>query len=89
MIQIRLSLFDMTYKQFFGRTWIGPYKKVAKADSDSLNYNETVYLSTPIVDDHILVVIEITAKSKDDDLHSVGWSAFRPLGPSQDNSNKK
>ena len=89
MVQVRLSLFDMTYKQFFGRTWIGPYKKVGKTDSESINYNEIVYLSTPIVDDHILIVIEVTAKSKDDDLHSVGWFAARILSPSQDNSSKK
>jgi hypothetical protein len=89
MIQMRLSLFDMTYKQFFGRTWVGPFKKHGKNDGDTINYNEIVYLSTPIVDDHVLIVIELAAKSKDDDIHSVGWSAIRPLGPSQDNLNKK
>ena len=81
MIQLRLSLFDMTYKQYFGRTWIGPFKKIVKADNDSINYNEAVFLSTPIVDDHVLIVVEVVSKTRSDHLNSVGWVALRALSP--------
>ena len=88
-IQLRLSLVDMAYKQFFGRTWSGPFRKLNKSETDLLNYAEIVYLSTPIVDDHVLIVIEIVGKTKSDTLKSLGWTAVRVLSAASDLSTKK
>jgi len=40
-LQLRLSLYDSTYKQFFGRTWIGPFADVKRGSK--LAYNQVHY----------------------------------------------
>jgi len=37
-LQLRMSLYDSTYKQFFGRTWIGPFTDVKRGSK--LAYNQ-------------------------------------------------
>jgi hypothetical protein len=69
----------MTYKKFYGSTWIGPCKKNLK-QNDELNYDESVFFSTPIYDEHIYIVVEIVYQSKTTGrVQSCGWSAFRPF----------
>ena len=88
-IQVRLSLIDMTYKQFFGRTWMGPLRKLAKNDANLLNYDEIVYLATPIRDFHVLIVIEVAVKVKNEKIRSLGWVGIRPVGSSHDSTYTK
>ena len=71
----------MTYKQFFGRTWIGPSKRFFR-ENGHLNYNECVYFCSPIKDEHILLVVEIVGKLQNGKLKSFGWSALRPFSSS-------
>ena len=85
-LSVRVSVLDMSYKQFIGRTWEGPFKvlRVNKssgaAPTGSINYDETVFLSTPIDDEHVLFVLELVAKPHGaDGPVSIGWSAFRPF----------
>ncbi len=73
----------MTYKKFFGRTWVGPPKKLPK---DNLGYNETIFFCTSIKDEHILIVIEVVARLKNNSLKSCGWTAFRPFNKANMNN---
>ena len=78
-VQVRITLIDMRYKQFFGRTWCGPAKKL-KEPSDTFAYKESAYFCTPFTDDHILLTIEIVGKSKSTKKwRSYGWTAFSPF----------
>ncbi|XP_074655528.1 nephrocystin-4-like isoform X2 [Tubulanus polymorphus] len=87
LFQLRVSLFDITYSQFFGRTWNGPWLKAKASNSaegrPKLNYNQNIYLHTSINDDTLLLVVElIAAVTRDDgskDITSCGWSFFRPF----------
>jgi len=36
-LQLRMSLYDSTYKQFFGRTWIGPFTDVKRGSKVAYN----------------------------------------------------
>ena len=69
----------MTFKHFFGRTWVGSAKKLTK---ENLVYNESVIFCTAIKDEHILLVIELVSRLKNSTLKSLGWSAFRPFSSS-------
>ena len=79
MVQVRVTLMDMRYKQFFGRTWRAPLKKL-KGSSESFAYNESAYFCMPFTDDHILLTIEIVGKLKSSgEWRSYGWTAFSPF----------
>ncbi|XP_056400464.1 nephrocystin-4 [Hyla sarda] len=61
--QLRLSLFDITYHHFFGRTWkslIKPIKTVT-GQTSKVFFNETVYFHTSLNDIGIVAVIEIVS----------------------------
>lgn len=77
----------MTYKRFFGLTWIGPAKKMNKSNG-SLDYDELVYLSTPIKDEHVLIVIELVSNIKDGKRKAVGWTAFRPFSSTKESTRR-
>jgi hypothetical protein len=75
-------MFDMNYKQFFGKTWRGPKKNFRQSSgSGMLEYNESIYFCTTIKSEHILIVIELAAHSKTVPI-SCGWGALRPFGSS-------
>lgn len=77
-------MLDLTYKQYFGRTWVGPLKQLGKSVSD---YDESVYFSTSFNDPNILLVIELIAQCEEDYL-SLGWTALR-IFDSETNDNLK
>ena len=79
-VQVRLSFFDMTYTNFYGRTWKGPFKTFKSSQSKpKLLYDENVYFHTSIRDTHILLVIELVAEYGNNKFMSLGWTAFRPF----------
>ncbi|CAH1775289.1 unnamed protein product [Owenia fusiformis] len=81
--EISMSLFDVTYKQFFGHTWHGPamQAKTAAGQKLRLNYNQNVYLHTSLNDLNIIAVLEVAAVTYGDngkqERHSCGWGLFR------------
>ncbi len=76
-ININVTFMDMLYKQFFGRTWQGPSKLLNKGAS--LKYNESLFFSTPIVCDHVLIVMEVSVTLLNGKKRSCGWTIFRPF----------
>ncbi|XP_013402548.1 nephrocystin-4 isoform X2 [Lingula anatina] len=95
--QLRLSLFDVTYKQFFGRTWIGP-ESTAKSTGQKfkVNFNQNVYFHTTLNDLSIVLVVELVAVSFDKSGHkrhrSCGWGMvriFKYEGEMEDTSSGK
>lgn len=76
---MNVSLFDATYKQFFGNTCQCP-GKVSNVTNGVVvcKYNESLFLSTSIDDSHILIVCELVG-NKNDEKISLGWTAFRPF----------
>uniref|UniRef100_A0A8C5QD86 Nephrocystin 4 n=1 Tax=Leptobrachium leishanense TaxID=445787 RepID=A0A8C5QD86_9ANUR len=64
--QLRLSLFDVTYHHFFGRTWKSVPKPVKSAPGQGLKvlFNETVYFHTALNDPSIVAVVEVVAISR-------------------------
>nr|XP_006819889.1 PREDICTED: nephrocystin-4-like [Saccoglossus kowalevskii] len=81
--EIRVSLFDIIYKKFFGRTWVGPAKSVKSSASQKarLQYNVPVYFHTSLNDPNIVIVVEIvgiiTTKKNKVQRVSCGWGIIR------------
>merc|ERR1719239_2015416 len=78
--QVSLSLYDSTYRQFYGRQWLGPG---ITPKGSKLQYNKTVYFHTSIHSVNVLVVVEIitrtvTSRGQPQQL-SCGWTFFRPF----------
>jgi len=46
-LQLRMSLYDSTYRQFFGRTWIGPFIDVKQGSK--LAYNQVQCCSITVL----------------------------------------
>ncbi|XP_042334258.1 nephrocystin-4 isoform X2 [Sceloporus undulatus] len=61
--QLRLSLFDATYRHFFGKTWKSATKtlKTMPGQPPTVVFNETVYFHTSLAHPSILLVIEVVA----------------------------
>ncbi|XP_041479419.1 nephrocystin-4-like isoform X2 [Lytechinus variegatus] len=81
--QLRFSLFDITFKRFFGRTLVGP-KKVCKQSASHaprLQYNLPVYFHTSLADPNIVLIVEIIALINDAKTGprqmSCGWCVLR------------
>ena len=75
-----MTLFDMTYKQFFGRTLFGPAKTFKNnMGAGACNYDESFYICSSIKDQHILLVIELVAFTPAGLKISFAWTAFRPF----------
>ncbi|XP_071945028.1 nephrocystin-4-like [Antedon mediterranea] len=83
--EIRLSLFDVTFKRFFGRTWKGPKKacKGASTGNPKLHYNMPVYFHTSLTDPNIVLVIEVVGtmypKNGEAQQISCGWGLLKPF----------
>lgn len=85
---MRISLFDMAYRTFFGRTWHGPFKSIKHSQGrSSVSYDENTYFHTAIRDNHILIIFEIVCSLSNGKKKSCGWTAFRPFNlQKQDNA---
>ncbi|XP_077998235.1 nephrocystin-4-like [Glandiceps talaboti] len=83
--EIRVTLFDATYKKFFGRTWVGPAKpvKIASTQKGRLQYNVPIYFHTSLNDVNIVAVVEViavvTTKKNKIQRVSCGWGIIRPF----------
>lgn len=85
-ISLNLSLFDASFKRFYGITWPSPGKKVNKS-SGKLELNELSYFSTALKDEHILIVIEIVINLKERP-KSCGWTFFRPFNSEKESKKR-
>ncbi|KAI8794088.1 nephrocystin-4 isoform X1 [Biomphalaria glabrata] len=76
--QLLVSLFDVTYKQFYGRQWKGP---IVAAKGTKVQYNKSVFFHTCINNPNILAVFEVVAHEVDQNGHSqavsCGWTFVR------------
>ena len=78
-MRVQLTLFDVTYKTFFGRTWYGPSKSTKRQGKSPLIYDENTYFHSSLHDGNILIVVEAVAVLQDDKKISCGWTALRPF----------
>ncbi|XP_038060969.1 nephrocystin-4-like [Patiria miniata] len=81
--EVRLHLYDVTYKVFFGRSWVGPRQSVIKGPTNTarLPYNVPVYFHTSLADPNIVVVVEVirvtTSRNGQVQCMSSGWGILR------------
>ncbi|XP_074874264.1 nephrocystin-4 isoform X2 [Carettochelys insculpta] len=64
--QLRLSLFDITYRHFFGRTWKSTPRplKVVPGQLPKVVFNETLYFHTSLNHPSIVAVVEVVVAAK-------------------------
>ncbi|XP_029434862.1 nephrocystin-4 isoform X2 [Rhinatrema bivittatum] len=64
--QLRLSLFDLTYRCFFGRTWKsgGRCLRAVPGQPPRINFNEPVYFHTSLNHTNLVAVVEIVVLAK-------------------------
>uniref|UniRef100_A0A8C5F113 Nephrocystin 4 n=1 Tax=Gopherus evgoodei TaxID=1825980 RepID=A0A8C5F113_9SAUR len=64
--QLRLSLFDITYRHFFGRTWKSTTRplKAVPGQPPKVVFNETIYFHTSLNHPSIVAVVEVVAAAK-------------------------
>uniref|UniRef100_A0A5F9C7B7 Nephrocystin 4 n=1 Tax=Oryctolagus cuniculus TaxID=9986 RepID=A0A5F9C7B7_RABIT len=63
---LRVSLFDVTYRHFFGRTWkssVQPTKQLSRQPSRVV-FNEPLYFHTSLNHPNIVAVVEVVAEGK-------------------------
>ncbi|MGH0143729.1 UNVERIFIED_CONTAM: hypothetical protein FKN15_000794, partial [Acipenser sinensis] len=61
--QLRVSLFDVTYRHFFGRTWRSPARqlRILPGHPPRVSFNEVVYFHTSLIHPNIVAVVEVVA----------------------------
>uniref|UniRef100_A0A8C0QKX3 Nephrocystin 4 n=1 Tax=Chelonoidis abingdonii TaxID=106734 RepID=A0A8C0QKX3_CHEAB len=64
--QLRLSLFDISYRHFFGRTWKSTTRplKAVPGQPPKVVFNETIYFHTSLNHPSIVTVVEVVAAAK-------------------------
>nr|XP_033777776.1 nephrocystin-4 isoform X1 [Geotrypetes seraphini]XP_033777777.1 nephrocystin-4 isoform X1 [Geotrypetes seraphini]XP_033777778.1 nephrocystin-4 isoform X1 [Geotrypetes seraphini]XP_033777779.1 nephrocystin-4 isoform X1 [Geotrypetes seraphini]XP_033777780.1 nephrocystin-4 isoform X1 [Geotrypetes seraphini] len=64
--QLRVSLFDMTYRYFFGKTWKSSGKdlKTVPGQPPRITFNEPLYFHTSLTHTNLVAVTEIVALAK-------------------------
>ncbi|KAH3821253.1 hypothetical protein DPMN_123015 [Dreissena polymorpha] len=84
--QLRVSLFDLAYHQFFGRQWAGQYEGlqgVGGASKPKLRLSQNIYFHTNIKSSNIAAVVELVASGLDENSRlkkvSCGWGVIRPF----------
>ncbi|XP_050411736.1 nephrocystin-4 isoform X2 [Patella vulgata] len=80
LYQVSVSLFDLKFKCFFGRQWIGP--AVPCGESKKIKYKQNVYFHTSLKNSNIVAVIEVIVNTTDDltgriKKSSCGWGIIR------------
>jgi hypothetical protein len=66
----------MKFMQYYGRTWIGPSKRLQKSFS---KYDEKIIFATTFDDKNILIVAELVIQNEDGDFFSIGWTILKPF----------
>ncbi|XP_068935560.1 nephrocystin-4 [Petaurus breviceps papuanus] len=63
---LRISLFDVTYRHFFGRTWKSTARpaKPMVGEQPRIIFNEPVYFHTSLNHPHIIAVVEVVAEGR-------------------------
>ncbi|MGH0154034.1 UNVERIFIED_CONTAM: hypothetical protein FKN15_026339 [Acipenser sinensis] len=61
--QLRVSLFDVAYRHFFGRTWRSPARqlRILPGHPPRVSFNEVVYFHTSLIHPNIVAVVEVVA----------------------------
>ncbi|XP_045161165.2 nephrocystin-4-like isoform X2 [Mercenaria mercenaria] len=84
--QLRVSLFDLAYHQFFGRQWAGQYSELTGIGGQSkpkLRLSQNIYFHTSIVSSNIVAVVELVSSGLDEGGRlkkiSCGWGIIRPF----------
>ncbi|KAK6176787.1 hypothetical protein SNE40_015020 [Patella caerulea] len=80
LYQVSVSLFDLKFKCFFGRQWIGP--AVPCGESKKVKYKQNVYFHTSLKNSNIVAVIEVIVNTTDEltgriKKLSCGWGIIR------------
>ncbi|KAG1667833.1 Nephrocystin-4 [Nymphon striatum] len=75
--ELRVTLFDITYKQFFGKTWISPKIDVKMAKDIKIHLNKSVYFHTSFADQSIALVVEIIFSQSPNKIINSGWTFLR------------
>ncbi|XP_019367155.1 PREDICTED: nephrocystin-4 isoform X1 [Gavialis gangeticus] len=67
--QLRMTLFDITYRHFFGRTWKSSTRplKDFPGQPPRASFNETVYFHTSLNHPGIIIVVEVVATARKQD----------------------
>ncbi|XP_039611926.1 nephrocystin-4 isoform X1 [Polypterus senegalus] len=90
-LQVRVTLFDISYRHFFGQTWKSPTKAVKNVSGQmpKVPFNEAIYFHTPLNHPNIVAVVEIVAlaqkKGSSERTISCGFGIVR-LFPGQSDS---
>ncbi|XP_021056887.1 nephrocystin-4 [Mus pahari] len=83
---LRVTLFDITYKHFFGRTWKTTVKPTDQPSKQSprITFNEPLYFHTTLSHPSIVAVVEVVAEGRKRDgtlqLLSCGFGILRIFG---------
>ncbi|CAG2204404.1 NPHP4 [Mytilus edulis] len=81
--QIRVSLYDATYKNFLGRQWLGPLTTAQGGGENKprLKYNQNVYFHTSINSIGVMAIVEVISITMDQNgntkYHPCGWTIVR------------
>ncbi|XP_046554926.1 LOW QUALITY PROTEIN: nephrocystin-4-like [Haliotis rubra] len=83
--QLSVSLYDVAFRQFCGRQWLGPTMagRGGATSLPKLQYNQHVYFHTCITNISLVAVVEIIAHTYDDSGQrqavACGWGFIRPF----------
>ncbi|KAL5014616.1 hypothetical protein ScPMuIL_008886 [Solemya velum] len=84
--QLCVSLFDLAYRQFFGRQWLGPLMSSHGGGGQKkprLKYNQNIYFHTSIQNTSVVCVVELVSLVVDGKGNqrrsSQGWGIVRPF----------
>ena len=81
--QVFVSLYDLSYRQFFGKQWVGPLlaPQGGGAKRPKLKYNQNLYFHTSIHNANIVAVVEVVAVTQAGPFNqkrvSCGWGIIR------------
>ncbi|XP_033763322.1 nephrocystin-4-like isoform X5 [Pecten maximus] len=87
--QLSVSLYDLNFRQFFGRQWIGPYSSMnANQKKPKLKYNQNVYFHTSLSNASIAGIVEVVATVREDNgkqkKFSCGWGLIHIFKSNED-----
>ncbi|XP_052081503.1 nephrocystin-4-like isoform X3 [Mytilus californianus] len=81
--QVRVSLYDATYKNFLGRQWLGPLHTAQGGGENKpkLKYNQNVYFHTSINSIGVMAIVEVISLMMDQNgnmkYNPCGWTIVR------------
>ncbi|XP_021379713.1 nephrocystin-4-like isoform X2 [Mizuhopecten yessoensis] len=87
--QLSISLYDLNFRHFFGRQWIGPYTSMnANQKKPKLKYNQNVYFHTSLGNASLAGVVEAVATVREEDgkqkKSTCAWGLIRIFKSNED-----